>query len=104
MIVTLHIHRFYSVERQRRRSSIEKVINELEDFKIEIVRRFARSKFNHTYVFPRIGDDNKQVTINKLSQKEISRNIIEDRYRKWMSQYNQPKDYAHSKKFKSHYL
>ena len=45
--------RFYSQGRQRRKSSIEKVIKELEDFKIEIQRRFIKSRFNHRYVFPR---------------------------------------------------
>ena len=45
--------RFYSQGRQRRKSSIEKVIKELEDFKIEIQRRFTKSRFNHRYVFPR---------------------------------------------------
>ena len=45
--------RFYSQGRERRKSSVERVIAELEDFKIEISKRFARSIFNHTYKFPR---------------------------------------------------
>lgn len=45
--------RFYSQGRERRKSSVERVITELEDFKIEISRRFAKSIFNHTYKFPR---------------------------------------------------
>lgn len=53
--------RFYSQGRPRRRQSIEKVINELEDFKIEIQRRFKKSKFNHTYVFPR----NDKISISR---------------------------------------
>lgn len=36
-----------------RRSSIDRIILELEEFKVEIERRFAKSKFNHTFVFPR---------------------------------------------------
>lgn len=44
--------RYKSLE-NRRRSSVARIIGELEEFKIEIQERFSRSKFNHNYVFPR---------------------------------------------------
>ena len=45
--------RFYSQGRQRRKNSIEKVLKELEYFKIEIQHRFMKSKLSHKYTFPR---------------------------------------------------
>ena len=41
-------------QESRRKSSVDRINLELEDFKEEIARRFKRSKFNHTYVFPRM--------------------------------------------------
>lgn len=43
-------------QESRRKSSIDRINLELEDFKEEIARRFKRSKFNHTYTFPRLDD------------------------------------------------
>ena len=47
--------RYKSLE-TRRRSSVSRIIGELEEFKVEIEQRFAKSRFNHTFKFPRIGD------------------------------------------------
>lgn len=44
--------RYRSYE-NRRRSSVDRIIGELEEFKVEIQNRFQKSKFNHTYVYPR---------------------------------------------------
>ncbi|CAI2373875.1 unnamed protein product [Moneuplotes crassus] len=44
--------RYRSCE-SRRRSSIDRIMIELEDFKEEIKVRFKKSGFNHTYAFPR---------------------------------------------------
>lgn len=54
------MQRFYSCGRERRKSSIDKVLQELEDFKIEIQRRFAKSKFSQTYKFPRVETKHKR--------------------------------------------
>jgi hypothetical protein len=52
----------------RRRSSIDRIMMELDEFKIEIQKRFKRSKFNNTFKFPR-KSDRKLETVKVYEEK-----------------------------------
>lgn len=46
----------YKSQDSRRRSSVDRIQQELDEFKVEIEQRFAKSKFNQNYTFPRVSD------------------------------------------------
>lgn len=68
-------YRFYSQERQRRRSSIKRVVKELENFKIEVQRRYANSTLNKLYKFPLFQQKKVHISNSKLV-KQKERKII----------------------------
>ena len=48
---------------------------ELEEFKVEIKNRFKKSKFNHTFVFPRKKSSEKQKVLN-YHERTLSRSSL----------------------------
>jgi hypothetical protein len=73
-----------------------KVIEELDDFKVEIQQRFAKSKFNHTFKFPRYEGQKEEGKINRVSHSP-SRRAIHDKYKKWMDELQKKGVYYQSK-------